>query len=89
MAPNDLKFTIAKLLLIFYSVNRGSLKQENLMKDFIGTMLSQPRHQLDIVEPELAYSKEQIAEELTYGSTLVKVSGLKAFITQILNSLIM
>lgn len=71
------------------SIIEKSLKQENLMKDFIGTMLSQPRHQLDIVEPELAYSKEQIAEELTYGSTLVKVSGLKAFITQILNSLIM
>lgn len=61
------------------SIIEKSLKQENLMKDFIGTMLSQPRHQLDIVEPELAYSKEQIAEELTYGSTLVKVSGLKAF----------
>ncbi|MCL9782326.1 cupin domain-containing protein [Vibrio sp. S4M6] len=56
-----------------------NIKEPKRMKAFLGTMLSQPRHQLDIAEPEFPYTPEQVEEEFTLGTTLVKTSGLKAF----------
>ncbi len=61
------------------SILEKSIAQPQLMKDFLATMLSQPRHQLDIIEPEPAYTTEHILDELASGSMLTKVSGLRAF----------
>jgi 50S ribosomal protein L16 3-hydroxylase len=57
--------------------------QDNLadpirLKDFMGCMLSQSRHQLDIVQPEPVWSAEDIAIHLESGQIIEKVAGLRA-----------
>lgn len=53
------------------------LRSPQTVQHFLGCMLSQSRHQLDIVEPEEPYLEEQIQSNLYAGDTLYKVSGLR------------
>ncbi|WP_295894150.1 cupin domain-containing protein [uncultured Vibrio sp.] len=55
-----------------------AFKDETKIKDFIGNMLSQSRHQLAVYPPEEAWSQEEISLQLHDGATFQKVSGLRA-----------
>lgn len=55
----------------------AALRSPETIEHFLGCMLSQSRHQLDIVEPEEPYLEEQIQSNLYAGDTLHKVSGLR------------
>ncbi|EEX91934.1 hypothetical protein VIOR3934_03262 [Vibrio orientalis CIP 102891 = ATCC 33934] len=61
---------------------KAALNGEKDIQTFMGAMLSQSRHQLDIVEPEEAYSDTEVSEYLQSGGVLRKVSGLRALYHQ-------
>lgn len=56
----------------------AALRSPETVRHFMGCMLSQSRHQLDVVEPEEPYLEEQIQSNLYAGDALYKVSGLRA-----------
>ncbi|NVJ54848.1 MAG: cupin domain-containing protein [Vibrionaceae bacterium] len=60
----------------------SALRSEEDIADFMGSMLSQSRHQLDIVEPEEPYTSEELIEHLHQGGCLRKVSGVRALYHQ-------
>ncbi|MDA0147266.1 ribosomal protein uL16 3-hydroxylase [Vibrio sp. LaRot3] len=59
-----------------------ALQSDSKLDDFLGTMLSQSRHQLDIVEPDSPYSQAEVEHILSQGVELHKVSGLRAIYHQ-------
>ncbi|USD40215.1 cupin domain-containing protein [Vibrio sp. SCSIO 43135] len=60
----------------------SALEHPETIKDFMGCMLSQSRHQLDIVEPQEKWEAEEIQYYLQQGGPLHKVSGLRALYHQ-------
>lgn len=61
---------------------KQALNSERDIKSFLATMLSQSRHQLDIVEPEQPIEPSEVSEFLDSLGTLRKVSGLRALYHQ-------
>ncbi|KLN63191.1 ribosomal protein uL16 3-hydroxylase [Vibrio sp. VPAP30] len=61
---------------------RSALNSGNDIKQFLGSMLSQSRHQLDIVEPEAQLRPSEVFEHLNTLGTLRKVSGIRALYHQ-------
>ncbi|MGR5175754.1 ribosomal protein uL16 3-hydroxylase [Vibrio mediterranei] len=59
---------------------RAQLDNQTVVKDFIACMLSQSRHQLNIVEPSPKWTSEEVAEHLANGGEFYKVSGLRALV---------
>ncbi|MDR9828909.1 cupin domain-containing protein [Vibrio sp. FNV 38] len=57
---------------------RSQLDNPLIIKDFMGEMLSQSRHHLNIVKPEPEWTQEELAQYLGNGGELFKVSGLRA-----------
>ncbi|AXN30955.1 cupin domain-containing protein [Vibrio coralliilyticus] len=57
---------------------RSALQSESDIREFMGGMLSQSRHQLDIVEPEEPINTLEIYHHLESLGSLRKVSGLRA-----------
>ncbi|MEZ8823053.1 cupin domain-containing protein [Vibrio amylolyticus] len=55
-----------------------AFSDEAKIKDFVGSMLSQSRHQLAIYPPEEAWSQEEVSLQYNSGSIFNKVSGLRA-----------
>ncbi|GAL17206.1 hypothetical protein JCM19235_5755 [Vibrio maritimus] len=58
----------------------SALENETTVKDFLGCMLSQSRHQLNIIEPDTKWTSEEVAEHLSQGGELYKVAGLRALV---------
>ena len=56
----------------------SALEQPNTVSDFMGCLLSQSRHQLDIVAPEPLWNAEEVSNHLASQGEIYKVSGLKA-----------
>lgn len=56
----------------------SALEEPETIKDFMGCLLSQSRHQLDIVAPEPLWTAEEIAQHLESEGEIHRVSGLKA-----------
>jgi len=61
---------------------KAALNSEKDIQAFMGAMLSQSRHQLDIVEPEEEQHSIEVSEYLRSGGVLRKVSGLRALYHQ-------
>jgi len=61
---------------------KSALNSDSDIKQFLGSMLSQSRHQLDIVEPEAQLSPAEVFEHLNALGTLRKVSGIRALYHQ-------
>jgi 50S ribosomal protein L16 3-hydroxylase len=61
---------------------KAALNSEKDIQAFMGAMLSQSRHQLDIVEPEEEQHSVEVSEYLRSGGVLRKVSGLRALYHQ-------
>ncbi|CAM2954777.1 cupin domain-containing protein [Vibrio rarus] len=61
---------------------KNSLNDPQRINDFMGCMLSQSRHQLNIITPDPLWSNEEVAHHLNGGGTLEKVSGLRALYHQ-------
>ena len=59
-----------------------ALQSDSQLDDFLGCMLSQSRHQLDIVEPEAPYSLSEVESLIAEGMELYKVSGLRVIYHQ-------
>lgn len=57
---------------------KDTLNDEARINDFMGCMLSQSRHQLNIIAPEPLWTAEDIAYQLQTGNSLHKVPGLRA-----------
>ncbi len=57
---------------------KATLDNEETLKDFMGCMLSQSRHQLNIIEPSSKWSGEDVYQHLENGGDILKVSGLRA-----------
>ncbi|GAD79392.1 ribosomal protein uL16 3-hydroxylase [Vibrio ezurae] len=57
---------------------KASLDDEQCISDFMGCMLSQSRHQLNIITPEPLWQSEEIANHIQTGGIIDKVSGLRA-----------
>lgn len=57
---------------------KATLDNEETLKDFMGCMLSQSRHQLNIIEPSSKWSSEDVYQHLDNGGNILKVSGLRA-----------
>ncbi len=57
---------------------KANLNDESRISDFMGCMLSQSRHQLDIVAPEPLWTAEELASHIQSGQTINKVPGLRA-----------
>ncbi len=49
-----------------------------IVADFMGCLLSQSRHQLNIIPSEKSWTVQDLIEHLTQGGELYKVSGLRA-----------
>ncbi|GAL33429.1 hypothetical protein JCM19240_2125 [Vibrio maritimus] len=69
----DDKQTLTNMLM-------SALQDESTIKDFLGCMLSQSRHQLNIIEPEDKWSAENVAQHLANGGAIYKVAGLRALL---------
>ncbi|WP_112479593.1 cupin domain-containing protein [Vibrio variabilis] len=69
----DDKETLTNMLM-------SALQDESTIKDFLGCMLSQSRHQLNIIEPEDKWSSEDVAQHLSNGGAIYKVAGLRALL---------
>jgi 50S ribosomal protein L16 3-hydroxylase len=54
----------------------------DMVGDFMGCMLSQSRHQLNIVPTEQPWNPQELAEYLQAGNDLTKVSGLRVLFHQ-------
>ncbi|MFM2598734.1 JmjC domain-containing protein [Vibrio fortis] len=61
----------------------SALEQPNTVSDFMGCLLSQSRHQLDIVAPEPLWKAEEVSNHLAAQGEIYKVSGLKALYHEI------
>ncbi|MEZ8103394.1 ribosomal protein uL16 3-hydroxylase [Vibrio bivalvicida] len=61
---------------------RSALNSGSDIKQFLGSMLSQSRHQLDIVEPEAQLRPSEVFEHLNTLGILRKVSGIRALYHQ-------
>lgn len=61
---------------------KTALNSEKDIQAFMGAMLSQSRHQLDIVEPEEEQCEVEVSEYLRSGGMLRKVSGMRALYHQ-------
>lgn len=61
---------------------KAALNSQQDVRSFMGAMLSQSRHQLDIVEPEELHTIDEVSEYLQSGGGLTKVSGLRALYNQ-------
>ncbi|MDC5854188.1 cupin domain-containing protein [Vibrio europaeus] len=57
---------------------KNALSSDADIKQFLGAMLSQSRHQLDVVEPEELMTSSEIFDHLNASGTLRKVSGVRA-----------
>ena len=57
---------------------KSALEQPETISEFMGCLLSQSRHQLDIVAPEPLWTQEEIAQHLESEGEIHRVSGLKA-----------
>ncbi|MEF1290334.1 ribosomal protein uL16 3-hydroxylase [Vibrio sp. M260118] len=57
---------------------KATLNSDKDVERFLGTMLSQSRHQLDIVEPDEKLELSDVREHLTTQGVLKKVSGVRA-----------
>ncbi|WP_261818159.1 ribosomal protein uL16 3-hydroxylase [Vibrio gallicus] len=55
---------------------KAQINAPTLVKDFMGSMLTQSRHQLNIITPEPKWSCEDVSLQLGQGDTLFKVAGL-------------
>jgi len=61
---------------------KSSLNDAEHINDFMGCLLSQSRHQLNIIIPENAYQPEDIWQYLHSGNSIEKVAGLRALYHQ-------
>lgn len=61
---------------------KSALNSPQTIKQFLGEMLSQSRHQLDVIEPEQPLSELELRFHFESHGTLCKVSGLKALYHQ-------
>ncbi|MDV7103408.1 cupin domain-containing protein [Vibrio sp. TH_r3] len=61
---------------------RSSLDNQTQLAEFIGCMLSQSRHQLNIIVPDLPWQANEIAEYLQSGNQFIRVAGLRALYLQ-------
>ncbi|UGA57207.1 ribosomal protein uL16 3-hydroxylase [Vibrio sp. VB16] len=61
---------------------KSSLNSKSTIDDFMGCMLSQSRHNLNIVPAEPLWQLDEIADHLHSGFTFEKVSGLRALYHQ-------
>jgi 50S ribosomal protein L16 3-hydroxylase len=59
------------------SMLKAKLDDEDTIKDFMGCMLSQSRHQLNIIEPSSKWSCEDVYQHLESGGDIFKVAGLR------------
>ncbi|WP_117234329.1 cupin domain-containing protein [Vibrio maerlii] len=57
---------------------KAAMASQDNVNQFLGCMLSQSRHQLDIVAPEEVWQAEELVDFLQSGKSLYKVSGLKS-----------
>ncbi|MEZ9175586.1 cupin domain-containing protein [Vibrio kanaloae] len=57
---------------------KSALEEPETISDFMGCLLSQSRHQLDIVAPDPLWTQEEIAQHLESEGEIHRVSGLKA-----------
>ncbi|OEF08263.1 cupin domain-containing protein [Vibrio genomosp. F10] len=55
-----------------------AIEEPDTLKDFMGSMLSQSRHQLALYPPEDVWQSEEISLQLANEVTFMKVSGLRA-----------
>ncbi|PMH44984.1 50S ribosomal protein L16 arginine hydroxylase [Vibrio sp. 10N.286.49.B3] len=56
----------------------ASLQDKTTINDFLGSTLSQSRHQLDIVVPAEPWEAEEVQQHLINGGDIHKVAGLRA-----------
>ncbi|MEZ9911664.1 cupin domain-containing protein [Vibrio breoganii] len=56
----------------------ASMEDEHRVNDFMGCLLSQSRHQLNIITPEPLWESEEVANHLLSGGSIEKVAGLRA-----------
>ncbi|WP_413283207.1 JmjC domain-containing protein [Vibrio sp. MA40-2] len=61
---------------------RSSLNDKKRLQDFMGCMLSQSRHQLNIIIPEPTWQADEIIQYLQSGHHFQKVDGLRAIYLQ-------
>lgn len=61
---------------------KAALNSQQDVRSFMGAMLSQSRHQLDVVEPEELHTIDEVSEYLQSGGELTKVSGLRTLYNQ-------
>lgn len=61
---------------------KAGLNDSARVEDFMGCLLSQSRHQLNIIPPETPWQSEEIAQHLLAGGDIDKVSGLRALYHQ-------
>ncbi|UUM29654.1 cupin domain-containing protein [Vibrio japonicus] len=61
---------------------KNALNSEKDISEFLGNMLSQSRHQLDVVEPEENISADELQVHLMQSGCIRKVSGLRALFHQ-------
>jgi 50S ribosomal protein L16 3-hydroxylase len=61
---------------------KSALNSPQTIKQFLGEMLSQSRHQLDVIEPEQPLSELELRFHFESHGTLCKVSGLRALYHQ-------
>ena len=61
---------------------RKAVNDQNCVEEFIGAMLSQSRHQLNIVPPSDPLTEQDIQQFLFQGECLYKVAGLKSLYHQ-------
>ncbi|OBT13866.1 50S ribosomal protein L16 arginine hydroxylase [Vibrio sp. UCD-FRSSP16_10] len=57
---------------------KSTLEDEHRINDFMGCLLSQSRHQLNIITPESQWQNEEVANHLATGGIIEKVAGLRA-----------
>ncbi|WP_394248323.1 JmjC domain-containing protein [Vibrio profundi] len=57
---------------------KSAFEEKNTVNDFMGCLLSQSRHQLDIVAPDPLWKSEEVSQHLGAGGDVQRVSGLKA-----------
>lgn len=60
------------------SMLKSAFEENNTVNDFMGCLLSQSRHQLDIVAPEPLWTAEEVSQHLASDGFIHRVSGLKA-----------
>ncbi|BCL69299.1 50S ribosomal protein L16 arginine hydroxylase [Vibrio nigripulchritudo] len=64
------------------SMLKNSLEDEDVLDKFIGCLVSQSRHQLDVVAMEEKWSSDELKAYLEDGGAIERVSGLRAYYHQ-------